>query len=110
MEKPSFTLEFTSVIEYPDHMLEEEAGQRLRALTEGHTDIVGAAVAIEEQTASKAERHFQARIVVYMRPNDVVAVEKAPRAIDALRAALDAVERQVREDRAKLRERWKQSS
>jgi hypothetical protein len=43
-----------------------------------------------------------------MRPEDVVAVEKGKAAEVALKGALDAVERQVRQRRDKLRQPWKQ--
>jgi len=108
MNNLAFNFEFTSVVPFPDDDLRIEARQELVTLTKGHTDITGAAVAIEEMTDSKDPNRYRARIVVYMRPSEVVATEKAPSAEDALRAALDAVERQVREQRDKLREHWKQ--
>jgi hypothetical protein len=46
--------------------------------------------------------------VVYVRPDNVAAVEKGGKAEEALKGALDAVERQVREYRNKLSEPWKQ--
>lgn len=103
-----FTFEFTSEMDYPDDELRAEAERRLRALTEGHTDIVGASVAIEEVTSDTTPHRYEARVVVYIRPENLVAVEKAPEPMPTLRAALNAVERQVRERRAKLRERWRQ--
>jgi ribosome-associated translation inhibitor RaiA len=42
-----------------------------------------------------------------MRPDNVAAVEKGETIEAALNGALAAVERQVREYRNKLRERWK---
>ncbi|MFN2283648.1 MAG: hypothetical protein ACK2UQ_04450 [Anaerolineae bacterium] len=43
-----------------------------------------------------------------MLPDSVVAVEKQETEIGALKGALSAVERQVRDYREKLAERWKQ--
>jgi ribosome-associated translation inhibitor RaiA len=84
-----------------------EAEGRLRALMEGHTDIVDASVAVEELTGDTTPHLYEVRVVVYIRPEDIVAVEKHETAQGALKGALDAIERQVRERRAKLREIWK---
>ncbi|MBN1249239.1 MAG: hypothetical protein JXC32_16390 [Anaerolineae bacterium] len=108
MSQTDFSFEFLSEIEQPAEPLRVEAEQRLRALTGDHSDIIGASVAIEELTAAETPHAFQTRIVVYMRPSNVVAVEKAPDAITSLQQTLNIVERQVREKRRRLRERWKQ--
>ncbi len=105
-EKP-FDFEFTTEIPEPDAPLWEEANARLRELREGHDDIVDAAVTVEELTGSETPYRYQARVVLYMRPDNIVGVEKAPDAMAALQSALDVVERQVRKDRAKRRETWK---
>lgn len=108
MNQPDFTFEFHSELEQSDAMLRTEAESELRALTRDHTDIIGAAVAIEELTGAETPHTFQTRIVVYMRPDNVVAVEKAPEAPISLRQALDAIEQQVYEKREKLREQQRQ--
>lgn len=108
MSQTDFSFEFLSEIDQPDEPLRVEAEQRLRDLTEDHTDIIGASVAVEELTGSETPHRFQARIVVYMRPSNLVAVEKAENATTALQQTLNTVERQVRERREQLRERWKQ--
>jgi ribosome-associated translation inhibitor RaiA len=87
-----------------------EVEARLRELAADHKDITGASVAVEELTGATTPYNYQARVVVYMRPNDIAAVEKQETAMGAVRGALDAVERHVREYRAKLREPWKSSS
>jgi hypothetical protein len=76
-------------------------------LLEGHTDIVCAEVAIEELTGDTTPHVYEARVVVYMRPENVVSVEKQETAIGALKGSLSAVERQVRSLREKLGEPWK---
>lgn len=77
-------------------------------LAEDHTDIVGASVAVEELTGEATAHRYQVRVAIYMRPDNVAAVEKGEGAEEALKGALDAVERQVRELRDRLRESWKQ--
>ena len=49
-----------------------------------------------------------ARVVVYIRPENIAGVAQDETAEKALRGALQAVERQVRERRDKLREPYKQ--
>lgn len=108
MSQTDFSFEFLSELEQPDEHLRDEVEQHLRALTEDHTDIVGASVAIEELTGDETPHRYQTRIVLYMRPKNIAAVEKAPDPMTSVQQAIDVVERQVREYREKLRERWKQ--
>ena len=107
-----FTFEFHSDVpdlrtEFEDE-LRAEAHQALSALAEGHTDLIGASVVLEQPARAESAFLHQARVVAYGRPDPVAAVEKDESLEQALRGALDAVERQVRERRAKLAERWKQ--
>ena len=103
-----FEFEFYSEAPDVDGDLREEAERRLWDLTEGHDDITGASVGIDELTGSETPHLYQARVVVFMRPNNITAVEKEEVAEFALKKALSAVERQVYEAREKLRETWKQ--
>jgi hypothetical protein len=103
-----FDFEFHSKVPDPDGALRSEAEQRLRALTGRHDDIIGASVAIEELTGETTPNRYEARVVVYMRPENQASVEKADTGEGALKGALSAVERQVRDFREKLRETWKQ--
>jgi hypothetical protein len=107
-----FTFEFHT--EIPDlrdaylYELRTKAERQLLALSEGHTDLTGASIALEKPAEAESAYLYQARVVVYARPEHVAAVEKDETIEGALSGALDAVERQVRERRAKLAERWKQ--
>jgi ribosome-associated translation inhibitor RaiA len=103
-----FDFEFYTEVPDPEDALRVEAHRRLQALTEGHDDITGASMTLEELTGETTPNRHQASVVVYMRPNNLTAVEKAETAEAALKGALTAVERQVREVRDKLRETWKQ--
>ncbi len=77
---------------------------RSRRVRAGHEDTTGASVAVRE--AAHAETPlFEARVVVYMKPKNVASHQKQESPIGALKGALDAVERQVRKRRAKLRTR-----
>jgi hypothetical protein len=103
-----FAFEFYSEVPDTDDALRMEADRRLRALTEGHTDITGASVAIEELTGEATPNWYEVRVAVYMRPDNLASVEKAETVEGALKGALTAAERQVRQVRDKLRETWKQ--
>lgn len=97
--------------ESPNPQLEEdlrlEALTRLRELAEGHQDIIGASVAVEKPAKKETSFVFQARVVAYVRPENIAAVEKEDSPMAALQSVLDAVERQVRQKRGKLDEPWK---
>ena len=103
-EKYEFT-EFA--IEYHNELsdnpaLFDEADARLRELARGHHDIAGALVNIKE-TAQGKDHGIQATVTVYTRPNYIAATEEARTPEVALKVALDEVERQVRNQREKLR-------
>ncbi len=85
--------------------LRREADTRLRKLAQGHTDLTGASVILEREDQDATTMHqIRARVVAYTRPEYIAGVEKADTAQGALKGALDAVERQVRQKREKLRE------
>ena len=88
-----------------ENRLRTEAEVRLRQLQRGYTDLNGAAVSVEQSLCGEANVRYQARVVAYVQPKNVAAVRKEDDAVNALRSALDAVERQVREQRAQLRPR-----
>ena len=111
MAMTDFPIEFRNEVGLPANVKAEmrtEVERRLQDLLEGHTDMVGAEVAVEELTGDTTPHMYEVRVVVYMRPESIVAVEKQETAIGALKGSLGAVERQVRQYREKLRESWKQ--
>jgi ribosome-associated translation inhibitor RaiA len=104
---PDFDFEFYSEVPDPGDELRAEALNRLLELAEGHDDIIGASVAVEELTGETTPHRYQVRVVAFVRPDNIAAVEKSETARGALKGALTAVERQVRKYREKLRETWK---
>jgi ribosome-associated translation inhibitor RaiA len=97
-----FTFEFHTDLETLEDELQTEAEERLRKLGQGHSDLIGAAVAVRGIVHAETPHRFEARVVVYARPNQIAAVEKAESPKMALKGALTAVERQVREKREKM--------
>ncbi|MBN1399311.1 MAG: HPF/RaiA family ribosome-associated protein [Anaerolineae bacterium] len=109
MDMDRFDWEFyTGEEAYVADELKEKARERLLALAEGQDDMIGAAVAVERPAQRESAYIYEARIVAYIRPDNVVAVQKGDSAETALDAALDAVERQVREMRDRLRKPWQE--
>ncbi len=107
MSLSEFPIQYHTDIPSPSNDLISEAEERLHALSEKHKDLIGAAVAMTRPAHRTTSHIFRARIVVYMRPDNVVAVEDSDTAEGALMGALEAVERQVREHRRKLGAPWK---
>jgi ribosome-associated translation inhibitor RaiA len=103
-----FTIEFNSELE--NESLEDdlftEADDRLRKLARGHDDLIGSAVNLRKPAHGHTTRLFEATVVVYVRPENIAATEKADNPETALKGALDAVERQVRKKREKLGRQW----
>jgi ribosome-associated translation inhibitor RaiA len=100
-------IEFHTEIEQNRARLREEAEGRIRKLAEGHKDITGAMVTIDQPAHGETPYLYEANVVLYMRPNNVAADQKAEDPLGALKGSLTAVERQARAQRAKLREHWK---
>ena len=109
MDELDFTIEFNSDLDDESFEAElmAEADSRLRELARGHTDVTGAAVTVRQQAAQETPI-YETSVVAYVRPENVAGKEKDESPRMALRHALDAVERQVREKRDRLRERWEE--
>ena len=111
-EQLDFTMEFTNKVSNMAEELQlklyDEAYDRLSRLRGDHNDLTGAAVRLEELVPGRDPRLFEARVVVYIRPENIAATEKDDVPLAALKSALTAVERQVREKRKRLREHYKQ--
>jgi hypothetical protein len=60
-DKPDFDFEFYSEVAGLEQDLKPEAERRLRELANGHRDMVGAAVAVEQPAASRKTRILRRR-------------------------------------------------
>jgi ribosome-associated translation inhibitor RaiA len=107
-DKPEFPIEYQTDVALLTKELQEHIEDRLLDLADGNTDLKGASISVRE-AADRNTPLYQARILVHMSPEEVVAVEKAETLDGALRGAVKAVERQVRDKRKKTREHWKRS-
>ena len=103
-EFTDFPIDFKSDIESPQDRYYVEVEDSLRALAKGHTDITGAMARLARPAEGRSTTPlYEANITVYSRPQHINATEKADDPMKAIQNALRAVERQVREKRARLR-------
>ncbi|NBC16525.1 MAG: 30S ribosomal protein S30 [Bacteroidetes bacterium] len=103
----SFDIEYHSDTPELTDDLKDKTEQRLAKLTKRHKDVTGASIGIQTASGDTHPRAYRARVVLYLRPDNVASIRKEESVAQALGDALDAVERQVREQRDKLRETWK---
>ena len=76
--------------------------QQLRELAASHSDMIGAAVALEKTADTVSYDLYRVRIVVYKRPKDIVVTKQDADPMVTLREVLQTLEEQVRESREKL--------
>ena len=106
-----FYIDYELEAEHFSDDMRAEVESRLRKLASEDTDMVGAAVSVTQPGINQKERpiEYQVRVVVYARPEDVVAIKKDDTIQGAMKAALSAIERQIRDKREKLGEPWKRN-
>lgn len=103
-EKMDFPIEFTSDVESAEYDFYVEVESSLRELAQGHRDIISAEARITTPAEGRETPPvFEATVTAYMRPDTIVATEKADDPMKALQGALAALARQVREKRDQLR-------
>lgn len=110
MNELEFTLELNSedLPKVTEYKLFTEAEERLKSLAANHTDMTGAAINVRRPASGETSFLYEVTVVIYSRPNHIAATEKDASPEQALKGALDAAERQIRERRDKLKQRWKQ--
>jgi len=97
-----FDFAFFNKTSLPDADFYDTAYTQIMDAAEGHSDITGASISLEELSSDETPHAYQARVVLYVRPNNLVATELTPSALDSLQNALDAVIKQVRKKREQL--------
>jgi ribosome-associated translation inhibitor RaiA len=102
MGSSDFYIDYNIEVPEAGDEFKRESEQRLRELAGSHTDMVGAAVALEKTVDTQSYDVYRVRIVVYMRPQDVAVSKEEADPMVALREALDTLDSQVRTAREKL--------
>lgn len=108
MNELDFTIEFNSegVDQTTESQLFTEVDNELRQLAEGHNDLTGAAVNIRQPAQGESSYLYEATIVAYIKPEQLAASEKNEDPVSALKGALSALKRQVRQQREKKGRPW----
>ncbi|HSL31006.1 MAG TPA: HPF/RaiA family ribosome-associated protein [Anaerolineales bacterium] len=102
MGNSDFYVDYNIEVSDVSEGFKRETEQRLEELVGEHTDIVGAAVALEKTVDTQTYDLYRVRIVLYKRPQDIVVIKEEADPMVALREALHTIEEQVRESREKL--------
>lgn len=105
-----FTLEFNSEPDLgeAETLLYGMLYDELKGLAGDRDDLTGAAATLRQNSHTPGPYAYEATIVAYCRPNNIAATKKAPSAQEAIADGLDAIVRQVREQREKLEKPWEQ--
>ncbi len=102
MGSSDFYVDYNIEVSKVNDNFKRETELRLRDLTADHSDMIGAAVALEKVADTQTYDVYRVRIVVYKRPQDIAVAKQDPDPMVALREALDVLEGQVRSSREKL--------
>ena len=105
METALFEIEYASDTPELTDALKAKVEKRLKKLSNGHKDLTGASLAVDTPSGANQRIEYRVRLVVYRRPDNVAAVRTDDSLSRALGNVLDAVERQVREQRERQRAR-----
>ena len=105
MGSSDFYIDYNVEVSDVSDGFKRETELRLRELASTHSDMVGAAVALEKVADTQTYDVYRVRIVVYKRPQDIAVTKQDPDHMLALRDALDTLEEQVRASREKLSQR-----
>ena len=102
MGNSDFYVDYNIEVSEVSDDFKRETEQRLRELASSHSDMVGAAVALEKIADTETYDLYRVRIVVYKRPQDIVVTKQDADPMVTLRETLQTLEEQVRESREKL--------
>src|SRR5215213_9920351 len=105
MGSSDFYIDYNIEVSDVGEEFKRETEQRLRVLESSHSDMIGAAVALEKVADTQTYDVYRVRIVVYKRPQDIAVAKQEADPMVALREALDVLEKQVRNARDKLTQR-----
>ena len=108
VDELNFTLEFNSDMEMGEQetTLFDLIYSELEPLSRERSDLTSAAATVRHHGRAESPRAYEATIVAYIRPENIAATKKANNPHVAIEEALDAVVRQIRDQRAELDRPW----
>ena len=101
----AFDFQFSNEVKEQKDALWQEAETRLSKLGLSRKGVIGATVNIEKEVKAQTPHLFRVNIVLHHRKSNVVSQKKAKDPMTALKSALDALERQLRKRREKMRDK-----
>jgi ribosome-associated translation inhibitor RaiA len=102
MGSSEFYIDYNIEVSDVGENFNREVEQRLTELVSDHSDMIGAAVALEKVADTTTYDVYRVRILLHKRPQDIVVTKQDADPMVALRDALDVLEKQVRTSREKL--------
>lgn len=105
LHPPNFAIEYYAESSHLSQREKTSVEARLHKLAQGHRDIAGASIAVECVSGANKRAEYKARLVVYCKPSNIAASRIQDSVRSAVSEALEAVERQVREQRERMRDR-----
>ena len=85
--------------------LEQKLRTRYDVWKRGHHDITHAFFSLKQLSGKKSVHEYEAKIVLYHRPENIVAAYRASAIPEAVKGAVQTMERRIRETRATYRDR-----
>jgi len=85
--------------------LELKVRNRYKAWRRGHHDITNAYFSLKQLSGKKSVHEYEAKIVLYHRPENIVVTFRAPAIPEAVTGAVQTMDRRVRETRAAYRDK-----
>lgn len=76
----------------------------------GHHDIKSAYVSLRQLSGKPSVHEYEAKIVLYHSPDNIVATDRSSAIPEAIGGAIQAIERQLRESRAAYRDRRRKAA
>ena len=102
---PEFAIEYYVEGAHLSQRQKDTIEVRLKKLAYGHRDIAGASVAVECVSGANKRAEYKVRLVVYCKPSNIAAARTQDSVRGAISEALEAVARQIREQRERMRDR-----
>ena len=102
MGSSDFYIDYNIEVSDVGDEFKRETERRLGELASSHSDMIGAAVALEKTADTQTYDVYRVRVLLYKRPQDIVVTKEDSDPMVTLRDALDTLEEQVRASREKL--------
>ena len=103
MGSSDFYIDYNIEVSDVGDEFKRETERRLGELASSHSDMIGAAVALEKTADTQTYDVYRVRVLIYKRPQDIVVTKEDSDPMVTLRDALDTLEEQVRASREKTR-------